>query len=51
MKDLDLDGRADLVVELRTERLPLRAADLVVEVWGSTRRGGVFSGTDLVQIR
>jgi hypothetical protein len=48
--DVNHDGRPDLVVEFRRDRLLLNPGEIIVDLWGSTRRGGTFSGSDVVQI-
>lgn len=48
--DVDGDGRLDLWVEFRTDRLNFGGLDIVADVWGQTQRGVPFSGSDLVQI-
>jgi hypothetical protein len=48
--DVNADGRPDLVVEFRRDKLPLNVKDIIVDVWGSTRGGGAFAGSDVVQI-
>jgi len=48
--DVNHDGRDDLVVQFRRDRLHLNSNEIIVDVWGSTRRGGAFAGTDVVQI-
>jgi hypothetical protein len=48
--DVNGDGRADLVVEFRLDRVPLNPNDIVVDVWGRTRGGVVFTGSDVVEI-
>ena len=48
--DVNGDGRTDLLVEFRVDRLNLNPGDIIVDVWGRTRGGKAFTGTDLVQI-
>jgi hypothetical protein len=48
--DVNGDGRADLLVELDIDRLRLNPGDIIVDLWGMTRRGVAFSGSDLVEI-
>jgi hypothetical protein len=48
--DVNGDGRADLLVEFRLDRLRLTPGDIVADVWGQTRSGGLFGGSDLVEI-
>jgi hypothetical protein len=48
--DVNGDGRADLVVEFRLDRISLNPHDIVLDVWGSTRSGSVFTGADVVTI-
>lgn len=50
VRDVNHDGRPDLVVQLRMDRLPLHPDDIVVDLWGMTRGGRPFAGSDLVQI-
>jgi len=49
--DVNGDGRDDLIVAFRIDRLRLNPGDRVVELWGSTRGGGAVAGTDLVEIK
>jgi hypothetical protein len=48
--DVNGDGRLDLLVEFRIDRLRLTPGDIVVDVWGQTRGGDAFGGSDLVEI-
>jgi len=48
--DINHDGRDDLILEFRRDRLHLNPNEIIVDVWGSTRGGGAFSGTDVVNI-
>lgn len=48
--DVNHDGRPDLLLEFRLDRLALDPTDIVVDLWGMTRGGGAFGGSDLVQI-
>ena len=48
--DVNGDGRADLLVALDLDRLRLTPGDIIVDVWGMTRRGAAFTGSDLVEI-
>ena len=48
--DVNGDGRADLLVELDIDRLRLNPGDIIVDLWGMTRRGVAFTGSDLVEI-
>jgi hypothetical protein len=48
--DLNGDGRKDLRVEFRRDRLTFTAIDAVADVWGETQGGVPFSGSDVVQI-
>jgi hypothetical protein len=48
--DVNHDGRPDLLLEFRLDRLALDPTDIVVDLWGLTRGGGTFAGSDLVQI-
>lgn len=48
--DVNGDGRADLLVELAIDRLRLNPGDIVEDLWGMTRRGEAFTGSDLVEI-
>jgi hypothetical protein len=49
-EDVNGDGRLDLLVEFRLDRLRLTPGDIVVDLWGHTSRGGLFTGSDLVDI-
>jgi hypothetical protein len=48
--DVNGDGRRDLLVEFELDRLELIPGDIVVDVWGRTRRNVAFTGSDLVEI-
>jgi hypothetical protein len=48
--DLNDDGRPDLRVEFRIDRLRFADIDIVADLWGETRSGLQFSGSDLVQV-
>ena len=48
--DVNGDGRTDLLVEFRLDRLTLDPDDIIVDLWGRTRGGNALTGTDLVQI-
>jgi hypothetical protein len=48
--DLNGDGRMDLQVDFRIPRLQLGTLDVVVDLWGVTRDGVPFTGSDVVQI-
>ena len=48
--DVNGDGRADLLVELAIDRLRLNPGDIIVDLWGMTRRGVAFTGSDLVEV-
>jgi hypothetical protein len=37
-------------VPFRLDRAPLNPNDIVVDVWGRTRGGVVFTGSDVVEI-
>jgi hypothetical protein len=50
LDDVNGDGRRDLVAEFRIERLRFAPHDLVADVWGRTRRGELFSGSDFVDL-
>jgi hypothetical protein len=49
-EDVNGDGRADLVVEFEVERLQFRTHDMVAELWGWTKDGRPFSGSDIVKL-
>jgi hypothetical protein len=49
-QDVNKDGRRDLLVEFKVDRLELIAGDIVVDVWGRTWRNVAFTGSDLVEI-
>jgi hypothetical protein len=46
--DVNGDGLRDLRVEFRVDRLRFSAIDTVADVWGQTRGGNPFAGSDLV---
>lgn len=48
--DVNGDGRDDLLVEFRVDELRLDSVTIVVDLWGQTRGGVAFTGSDLVQI-
>ena len=48
--DVNGDGRPDLLVEFRLDRVQLVPGDVVVDLWGRTRGGVTFSGSDLVEV-
>ena len=48
--DVNGDGRADLLVNSYIDRLRLNPGDIIVDLWGMTRRGVAFTGSDLVEI-
>ena len=48
--DLNGDGRLDLLVEFWMDTLTFGPDDIAADLWGQTRRGVQFSGSDLVQI-
>ena len=48
--DLDGDGRLDLLVKFRRDRLYFTALDVVADVWGQTRGGVAFTGSDVIQL-
>jgi hypothetical protein len=48
--DVNGDGRQDLLVRFRLDRLRLTPGDIVVDLWGRTSRGVQFTGSDLVDI-
>src|SRR5688572_4488121 len=48
--DVNGDGRADLLVELEISRVQLVPGDLVLDLWGRTRGGVAFTGSDLVEV-
>lgn len=50
IEDVNGDGRLDMMVEFPVARLKFNDHDIVAELWGRTRRGIPFSGTDLVQL-
>jgi hypothetical protein len=49
-RDVNGDGRRDLLVEFRIDRLGLVPGDIVVDLWGRTWRNVAFTGSDLVEI-
>ena len=50
IEDVNGDGRLDMVAEFPVSRVKFNDHDIVAEVWGRTRQGISFSGTDLVQL-
>ncbi|HET9362495.1 MAG TPA: alpha/beta hydrolase domain-containing protein, partial [Vicinamibacterales bacterium] len=48
--DVNGDGRLDLLVQFRLERLRLTPGDIVVDLWGRSSRGDLFTGSDLVDV-
>jgi hypothetical protein len=48
--DVNGDGRRDLFVEFKIDRLSLIPGDIVVDIWGRTWRNLAFTGSDLVEI-
>ena len=48
--DVNGDGRRDLVAEFRIEGLRFAQHDLVADVWGRTKRGVRFTGSDIVDV-
>ena len=50
IEDVNGDGRLDMVAEFTVARLKFNDHDIVAELWGQTRQGIPFSGTDLVQL-
>jgi hypothetical protein len=48
--DFNGDERLDLIVEFRRDRLQLNTEDIIVDLWGSTRSGGQFTGSDVVKV-
>ena len=46
--DLNGDGRADLLVHFSRDRVRLQPGDVIVDLWGQTRRAVAFTGSDLV---
>ena len=48
--DVNGDGRRDLLVEFKIDRLDLIPGDIVVDLWGRTWRNVAFTGSDLVEI-
>jgi len=48
--DVNGDGRDDLIVEFRIDELHLDSAAIVVDLWGQTPGGAVFTGSDLVEV-
>ena len=48
--DVNGDGRPDLVVEFRLDRLRFGPKDIIADVWGMTRGRGAFAGSDVVQV-
>jgi hypothetical protein len=49
-EDVNGDGRLDMVAEFKVARLKFNDHDIVAELWGQTRHGTPFSGTDLVHL-
>lgn len=50
VEDVNGDRRLDMMVEFPVARLKFNDHDIVAELWGRTRRGMPFGGTDLVQL-
>jgi hypothetical protein len=50
IEDVNGDGRLDMVAEFTVAGLKFNDHDIVAELWGQTRQGIPFSGTDLVQL-
>jgi Alpha/beta hydrolase domain len=50
IEDVNGDGRLDMVAEFPVARLKFNDHDIVAELWGQTKQGIPFSGTDLVQL-
>ena len=50
VRDVNGDGRLDLIVDFPTAGLHFSDHDIVADVWGQTFNGVPFSGTDLVDI-
>jgi hypothetical protein len=48
--DVNGDGRADLLVEFDVDRVQLVPGDIVLDLWGRTRGGVAFTGSDLVEV-
>ncbi len=48
--DVNGDGRADLLVDFPLDRLRFGADDMVADLWGVTRQGVPFSGSDLIDL-
>jgi hypothetical protein len=49
-QDVNGDGRADLVAEFETAEVPLNPHDLVLDLWGRTKGGAPFAGSDVVTL-
>ena len=50
-RDVNGDGRRDLLVEFATPKLELRDTDLVADVWGWTFDLRPFAGSDLIALQ
>jgi hypothetical protein len=50
-RDVNGDGRRDLLVEFATAKLELRDTDLVADVWGWTFDLEPFVGSDLIELQ
>jgi hypothetical protein len=50
LADLDGDGRMDLQIAFPVNRLRFTDIDIVADLWGQTRRGVPFAGSDVVQV-
>ena len=48
--DVNGDGRTDLLVEFGLDRVRLVPGDIVLDLWGRTRGGVAFTGSDLVEV-
>ena len=48
--DVNGDGRADLLVEFDVDRVQLVPGDAVLDLWGRTRGGLAFTGSDLAEV-
>jgi hypothetical protein len=50
-RDVNGDGRRDLLAEFATDKLEIRDTDLVADVWGWTFDLEPFVGSDLIALQ
>ena len=49
-EDVNGDGLLDLVVHFRVKTLRFHPSDVIADLWGKTRDGTPFGGTDVVEV-